>query len=84
MLRHEAVSTIYRPKDESLSFFKFLQKKVSRLPDNRSTEGLPWLAYGADWETSNFFVTLHYFCSSGNDHTQNDLASPNPLHKPAR
>ena len=27
----KAVSTLHRPKNEILSFFKFLQKKVSRL-----------------------------------------------------
>ena len=28
---HEAVSTLHRPKNDILAFFKFLQKKVSRL-----------------------------------------------------
>ena len=31
MPRSEAVSTLHRPKNDILSFFKFLQKKVSRL-----------------------------------------------------
>ena len=28
---HEAVSTLHRPENDTLAFFKFLQKKVSRL-----------------------------------------------------
>ena len=31
MPRHKAVSTLHRPRNEILSLFKFLQKKVSQL-----------------------------------------------------
>ena len=39
---HEAVLTLYRPENDKMSFFNFLQKKVARL-DKKGPAQLRWL-----------------------------------------